>query len=506
MAADVSKRTAFASAALLGARLFVKIVDLALILILAWILVPEDFALVAIAMIFIQFTESVTEIPVIQALIRTPKVTDSMLDTAFTISAIRALLVAGLVTAMAPAAMYIYDEPRLGLLMVFLALSPALRGLVNPKLVMYARRLNYFPEAIIDTLAKIVTACVAIPLALWTQSYWSLAIMTVLTPISMIIGSYIFAPYRPRLSLKEWPVFSDMISWTTVSQFFVAANWQADIFVLGLNAKKDMVGQYSISQTLAGAPFQVLVIPIIRPFIAAFAELRTPEAIRPGYLTASSAVVTAVAPILALVACLAEPIVTLAFNDSWSGASLFLAVLSLSAIISLPSQPVPSVVLALDKARFNALQAAIGLIIKVPCLFIGWHMAGVNGFLVGVLIGATAWTIAGSFIVRHLIGLRLRDQALSMSRPFAGMAGLAVTVYFMRPFLSYDTPLMIVITSAMLGAAGMLAYTIIVAALWKLSGEPEGMESMIAGLVRKVTRRGAEAPETSTPPTETQDV
>ena len=96
MAADVTKRTAFASAALLGARLFVKIVDLALILILAWILVPEDFALVAIAMIFIQFTESVTEIPVIQALIRTPKVTDSMLDTAFTISAIRALLVAGL--------------------------------------------------------------------------------------------------------------------------------------------------------------------------------------------------------------------------------------------------------------------------------------------------------------------------------------------------------------------------------------------------------------------------
>ncbi|MEM7460638.1 MAG: oligosaccharide flippase family protein, partial [Pseudomonadota bacterium] len=143
MAQDVTKRTAFASAALLGARLFVKFVDLALILILAWILVPEDFALVAIAMIFIQFTESVTEIPVIQALIRTPTVTDSMLDTAFTISAIRALLVTGLVIGMAPVAMHIYDEPRLGLLMVFLAISPALRGLVNPKLVMYARRLNY---------------------------------------------------------------------------------------------------------------------------------------------------------------------------------------------------------------------------------------------------------------------------------------------------------------------------------------------------------------------------
>ena len=505
MAQDVTKRTAYASAALLGARLFVKIIDLALILILAWILVPEDFALVAIAMIFIQFTESVTEIPVIQALIRTPTVTNSMLDTAFTISVIRALLVAGLIIAMGPLAMSLYDEPRLGLLMVFLALSPALRGLVNPKLVMYARRLNYFPEAIIDTLAKIVTACIAIPLALWTESYWSLAIMTVLTPVTMIIGSYIYAPYRPRLSLKEWPVFSDMISWTTVSQFFVAANWQADIFVLGLFAKKDMIGQYSISQTLAGAPFQVLVIPIIRPFIAAFAELRTPEAIRPGYLSASSAVVTAVAPVLALVASLAEPIVTLAFNDSWSGASLFLAVISLSAIIQLPSQPVPSVVLALDKARFNALQAAIGLAIKIPCLFIGWHLAGVNGFLIGMLIGVTAWTIAGAFIVRHLIGLRIRDQVFSMMRPFAGMAALATVVYFLRPFLNYDTSLLIVATSAMLGATGMLAYCTTVGTLWKLSGEPDGIETMIAGLIRKVTRRGANPPAQPAATTKTQD-
>lgn len=505
MAQDVTKRTAFASAALLSARLFVKMIDLALILILAWILVPEDFALVAIAMIFIQFTESVTEIPVIQALIRTPTVTDSMLDTAFTISAIRALLVATLIIAMAPVAMSLYDEPRLGLLMVFLALSPALRGLVNPKLVMYARRLNYFPEAIIDTLAKIATACVAIPLAIWTESYWSLAIMTVLTPVSMIIGSYIFAPYRPRLSLKEWPVFSDMISWTTVSQFFVAANWQADIFVLGLYAKKDMIGQYSISQTLAGAPFQVLVVPIVRPFIAAFAELRTPEAIRPGYLSASTAVVTAVAPVLALVASLAEPIVTLAFNDSWSGASLFLAVISLSAIIQLPSQPVPSVVLALDKARFNALQAAIGLLVKIPCLFIGWHLGGINGFLIGMLIGVTAWTIAGVFIVRHLIGLRIRDQAFSMMRPFAGMAALATVVYCLRPFLSYETPLMILGTSAGLGAAGMLAYCTVVGTLWKLSGEPDGIEAMIAGLIRKLTSRGANAGAQTATSTETQD-
>ena len=196
---------------------------------------------------------------------------------------------------------------------------------------------------------------------------------------------------------------------------------------------------------------------------------------------------------------------TLAFNDSWSGASLFLAVLSLSAIIQLPSQPVPSVVLALDKARYNALQAAIGLIVKVPCLFIGWHLAGVNGFLIGLLIGVTAWTIAGAFIVRHLIGLRLRDQAFSMLRPFAGMAVLATVVYLLRPFLNYESSLSIVWTSAVLGGAGMIAYCATVGSIWKLSGEPEGIESAIAGLLRKILKRGKPATNQPAPAVESQD-
>ena len=490
MAEDVTKRTASASAALLGARIFVKVVDLALILILAAILVPEDFALVALAMIFIQFTESITEIPVIQAIIRAPKITDRMLDTAFTISFIRSLIIAGFVAIMAPVAMYFYDEPRLGLLMIFLSLSPALRGLVNPKLVLYARRLNYFPEALIDVLAKFVTAGLAIPIALWTESYWSLAIMTVLTPVGMIAGSYIYAPYRPRLTLKDWNIFADMVGWSFVSQIFIAANWQADIAVLGgYDKEKQILGQYSISQTLAGAPYQVFVIPVIKPFIAAFAELRKPELIRPGYLTASTSVVVFVAPILALVASLSEPIVTLAFKPEWASASLLLAALSIMGILNLPAQPVASVVLALDKTRYNALQAAIGLSVKIPALIIGWQIAGLNGFLVGLLIGAAAWSIAGAFIVRHLIGLSLREQALALMRPFFGIVALGAVVLALRPILNLDSTLMLILTSGVLAAAGMIAYVTVVGILWKMAGEPDGIERMVAGLIRKILKR-----------------
>ena len=497
MAEDVMSRTASASAALLGAKFFHKLIDLGLILILARILVPEDFAIVAMAMIFIQFTESILDIPVTQALIRAPEVPDSMLDTAFTLSLLRGLLLMLLVLGFAPIAIHVFEEPRLGPLMLFLALSPAIRGLVNPKLVMYARKLNYFPEAIIDVVAKVLTTFVAIPIALWTGSYWSLAVMAVMSAFAVMAGSYIFAPYRPRFSLKDWSTFSDMISWTTLSQIFVAANWQVDIFVLGRSVADAVVGKYSMSQTLAGAPFQVFVVPVMRPFVATFAELREITAIRGGYLTASSSVFTAVAPLLALVIILAGPIVTLLFNDAWADASLFLAVLALSGIIQLPAQPVPSVALALDRTRYNALQAFIGFSVKVPLLFFGLKYYGIPGFLAGQVIGVTAWTIAGCFVIRHLIDLPVWHQLRSLWRALAGIAMLSLVTLLLRPIIVESNALLLVLTAGLVGAAGMIAYWVTVMMLWNKSGCPEGVEQLVAGGLNKLRgHRKDDTPQT----------
>ncbi|MEO0550431.1 MAG: oligosaccharide flippase family protein [Pseudomonadota bacterium] len=483
---NVTTRTAMASAALVAARLFSKSIDLILLLILARILVPEDFALIAMAMIFIQFTEAILEIPVVQAIIRAPKITDQMLDTAFTISFLRALLVMGIVCGAAPLAVVIFDEPRLGPLMMVLSLSPALRGLVNPRLVIFARALNYGPEASIEVIAKFITTCVALPLAIVTESYWSLAIMTVVTPVTMMIGSYIYAPYRPRLTLRKWSVFSNMIGWTSISQIFVAANWQVDIFALARGVNADIVGKYSISQTLAGAPYQVLIIPIMRPFIAAFTELKTPAAMAPAYLKASSAIATLMAPVLILVAALAGPIVTLVFNEAWDGAGQFLSVLALSAIISLPVLPVASVVLALDKAKFNAMHAFVGLSFKAPLLFLGLYYYGVIGFLAGHVIAMTIWTIVGIMIVRALIGVRFRDQIIAMSHAVIGGVAMVAIAAALQAYIDYSSAVYLSLSIAVVGTFAFLGYWLSVFVVWSLRGKPDGIERLISTTLMKL--------------------
>ena len=64
----ISGRTTYAAVWLIASRLGARFVDFALLLILARMLTPADFGIVAVAMTLIQITEAVFELPVGQVL------------------------------------------------------------------------------------------------------------------------------------------------------------------------------------------------------------------------------------------------------------------------------------------------------------------------------------------------------------------------------------------------------------------------------------------------------
>ena len=474
---------------MLAAQIFIKVIDLALMLILARILAPTDFALVAMAMIFIQFAETVLEVPVAQALIRTPSLNQRMLDTAFTISILRALIVMVAGLCFAPIAVIIFSEPRLAALIAVLSFAAAFRGVVNPRLVMYARDLNYFPEAILTALAKAIAAAAAIPIALSTGSYWSLVVLPVLTPLMMTIGSFCIVWYRPRFSLKEWPIFSNMIGWTSVSQIFVAANWQADMFIFAQSAPRDLVGKFSVSRQLAGAPFQVFVAPIERPFLAAFSHLGPGKEIQDGYLRASAAIFTLVSPILGLIFAFSDPIVAVLFSEAWTGAALFLKVMVCAVIVLLPTESISSLVLSLDRAKFNAIHAGLGVATKLPLIYFGLQIFGVNGFLAGQFIASVLLVSIGACIVKHLIGLPLLTQLKSYFRAIVGNLVLVSISLFALQFVAVTSNLLLIVVCLAIGAVAFAAYWAVVMAIWFVAGRPQGVEQMIIDYLAMAMRR-----------------
>lgn len=483
MSGKLSTRTAKASAWLLTAVIASKGVDFVLLVLLARILTPQDFALIALAMIFVQITEAVLEMPISQALIRVPEMNRSMLDTAFTLSFLRALVIAIVLGALAPAAAAIFDDQRLTPLVMVAALGPAFRGMVSPRMAEFFRQLDYRQEAVVLASGKFVAFFVALAVALTTRSYWALAVGSVSTPVVMTIVSYIYAPFWPRLTVKSWSTFSNAVGWHTVSQIFRATNWQINIFVLGQSVPAAVLGRYSIATQLATAPYQLIGLPAGRPLMAAYSTLRSFEDMRRAHKKASVALFALCAPILVAISLLAAPIIAILFDDKWTPAAAYLQYLALIAAITIPIDPVSGVALVFNRNQLIALRSFIELAIKLPFLLIGAMMYGVYGVIGAAAIGRVTSAICGLLIGKSLLTMPLTEQILAHSRTLIGCACLAIVVGALRPLIPYDDTLMLVLATGGVAALGLLAYVGSVFALWHAAKRPDGMERWAYDLI-----------------------
>ena len=110
-------------------------------ILLARLLVPADFGLVALATSILAIVNAMTALPVSEALIQHRQPTTDHFHTAWSIGVARAVLIALVMAAGAKPAALIYSEPRLEPVMYAFALSVALGGFGNPRRIMLNRDL-----------------------------------------------------------------------------------------------------------------------------------------------------------------------------------------------------------------------------------------------------------------------------------------------------------------------------------------------------------------------------
>jgi len=322
-----AESTAVAAIWLVGGRLIARSIDLVTLLVLARILGPAEFGAVAVAMTLILIVEAISEMPVSFVLVRAPEVTQSMLDTAFTLSMIRGIGIAVILALLAIPYASFNNDLNLVPLICVLAFAPAIRSLISPAMVHFVRAIDFRREFVLDIVGKLATLVVAVTVAYIAQNYWAIAAGTVAAPVVMAIASYFFAPYFPRLTLKEWNQFSSLLQWNTASQFLAAINWQIDRLLLGRMASREDLGRFSIANDLTAIPYQALVIPVVRPLMAGLSALPD-EPVRLGqaYRKTTAAIMMVGAPALIGMAVLSEEIVRLILGPKWSDAAACCAI------------------------------------------------------------------------------------------------------------------------------------------------------------------------------------
>ncbi|MEM6677794.1 MAG: oligosaccharide flippase family protein [Pseudomonadota bacterium] len=486
---SLARRTARAAGWTLGARLAARILDILVLLVLARVLGPEDFGLVALAIGVVQLTEAILDMPVADLIARERAVSRRLLDTCFTIGLLRGLLLGGLLAAAALPLAGFYGEAALGPLILAIALAPLCRGLLNPRLVLLARRLDYRLEVSIEVASKAVACMAALSFGLFTGSYWALALVTILAPMLAAIASYAALPFRPRLSLTHWRRMRHAVGWNFARQVAGAFNWQVGRLMAGRLVPLGPLGHLSIAEQIAALPRQVVVVPLLRPLVAGLAAARSDARETALGLAASRAVLVVAGPLLLAAAVLAPVVIEPLLGADWKPVAPVLTLLCLAQLLALAAAPLPAVAIKADRVDLLAgLEIAV-LALRLPLLWLGLTSFGIIGAAYASLTVSWLTFALSVLLFARLLGTRVTAVLRSLLAPALGLAAMALPLIAGVAQLPVGLTLFELVAAVTLLTVGAGALHLIVLAIaWRLEGRPPGLESLVADLCARILR------------------
>lgn len=224
--------------------------------VLARLLTPLQFGLFGIASLVLSLLEILTETGINIFLIQEDENVDRYLDTAWMVSIIRGIIISALLFAFARPISKFFNSPDSYSLILLIALTPFLRGFINPAMVKFKKDLEFGKEFITRFMIFLVDASVAISFALYFRTPSSLVCGILAGVIVEVFISHVFITPRPRLGFNQ-AVFKKVIGrgkWFTVNGIFNFLFQQGDDAVVGKVMDASNLGVYQNAYKISTFP------------------------------------------------------------------------------------------------------------------------------------------------------------------------------------------------------------------------------------------------------------
>lgn len=468
-------------------RFGVRLIGVASTVVLARLLTPADFGLVAMAMLVISFLEVFSDTGQQLALIRHPNPQRSHYDSAWTSSLILNSALTLIILAASPFAGSYFNEERVEPVIQLLAFRVFLIGLVNIGTIDFRRHLNFRREFQYFVLRKMFSFVATLACAFWLRSYWALAIGTVVGHVLEVVLSYVMHPYRPRFDLSKVREIWSYSIWLLVAALGRFFEGRIDAVVAAGIVDSSRMGLYTISVELGALPVTEILDPAARALFPNYVRVaNNPELLANAYLGVFAATVSVAAVLGTGVASVANEFVTVLLGGQWLEAVPLVQIFAFSAAVSGVCGSVYPVLNAAGESRITAIQTWIRVCLFIPAL--AW--AASTGELINFALAQLSVTILliPMFFWRLMKILPLTWSAL-LARvwraPLAACA-MAFGISWLRAQISLPHPSLGLLIFSLFGA---FLFVSTHAFLWLLAGRPAGLEAEIVELARQLLKR-----------------
>ncbi len=484
------RKVAVGSLVLVAKRWLVRLLSLVSTMVLARLLVPAEFGLLALALSFSMLFEVLAEFNFDLAIIRKESVEDSHYHTAWTLNALGTFVIASALALAAPFFADFANAPAASLVLQIVALCFILDGLHNTGMVAWRRQLIFSKEFHLEFWRKIIEVGVAIGWALIDPSVWALIAGMLAGRIAGLLLSYVLHPFRPRPSLQHWRELMGFSGWAMAFNFTVKLAQRTDHFLISRMGGLTQVGYYSNAQVLAALPTVELVMPVSRALFPGFSSmLGEPERLRDAYLQALAGLLALALPLAVGLAFVADAAVVLLLGPQWLPVTELVVALSLVQVVTLSAASSVPLLMALGNMRGVFLRALIMLIVRPLLMYVGLQYMGLTGAPLALLAAISLQVGIDSWLIRRALRFSVLTWLGRTWRPYLAVAGMSTVLWLWLPQTPIDSITDALWRMLLAGALGAPVYLLLLAGSWWLTGRPAGLEQMVWNELSKQLKR-----------------
>jgi O-antigen/teichoic acid export membrane protein len=376
--------------------------------VLTHMLLPQYFGLMALVSTLLLGVRLLSDIGLLPGVINSPRGDEPIfLNTAWTISIVRGVVLWFVVMLLSFPAVYFYHDARLYGLMPVLGFGLVLDGLVSSNMMTAVRHIGVRRLLVIDFFQQILTIVITVAWAYFWPSVWALVVGTLFSSAFKVVVSHIPAilpGIRNSFAWEKEAVHSlvHFGKWILIGTAFYAIASQADRLLLGRLVTFTELGVYSIAFTFSDIPRQIIQQFSYRvglPFISKLAHLPLRE-FHAQCLKYRFYVLCGGALILSVVINAGGPILLHIYDKRYADAGWIVPVLALGLWHTLLYSTTGDILIALGNSKYNAAGSASYAVTMFTLIPLGYHfgpmlggiwpLAAQHGHLLGAVMGVAA--------------------------------------------------------------------------------------------------------------------
>ena len=385
-------------------------------LILARLLLPDQFGLIGMCMVFIAVADAASELGIGEALIQKKEDAEvmPMFSTAFWSGIAWGVVlfsIMGLVIG--PFAAYFYDEPMLVTLVPALSIGILLKPFTTVHMVILIRQMNFKKIAKAYNTASLIAGIIAIAAAYLGFGVWALVLNSVLAAMFTLPLLLIATKWIPVFEWKK-NFFKEIFgfgAYSSATKIFSSITYNIDNLIIGKMLGASFLGAYTLAFSLTENLRQMVSSVLNKVMYPVFGKNQDDTAkLKNYFLKIVNLNALVIYPLMAFFILFAKEIVLTLFGEKWAMSILPLQILSGAMMIHLLVNSFTSIIRGLGKPKLE-MKIIIGLniLVLLPGLYFGIKYFGLVGATCAVVLHKIGLVISAIFVLNKEIGLKMID-------------------------------------------------------------------------------------------------